>query len=106
VRENRTLRLTRRGLETGRWSDTAPVLDPTFREGYGNGGIMRSPLSAITLLDLGVRVRFTCGPLVLRKVRHVMLFAVVTIACDCDKRTACQKPRAIFPLVSTHSPSI
>src|SRR5215469_1187175 len=23
-----------------------------FREGYGNGGIIRSPLSAITLLDL------------------------------------------------------
>ena len=51
MRENRTLRLTRRGLETGLWSDTAPVLDPTLREGYGNAGIIRSPLSAITLLD-------------------------------------------------------
>ena len=29
MRENRTLRLMRRGLETGLWSDTAPVLDPT-----------------------------------------------------------------------------
>jgi hypothetical protein len=31
--------------------NAAPVLDPTFRGGYGNGGIMRSPLSAIALLD-------------------------------------------------------
>jgi len=30
---------------------TAPDLDPTFREGDGNGGIIRSPLRAIALPD-------------------------------------------------------
>src|ERR1035438_10534627 len=30
---------------------TAPVLDPTFRGGHGNNGIIRSPFSAMALLD-------------------------------------------------------
>ena len=62
--------LTRRGLETGSrrtytgtkletadtakgsLRGTAPVLDPTFREGDGNVGIIRSPVRAIALPDL------------------------------------------------------
>ena len=50
----RTLRHSQRKRgETDRLDlrNAAPVLDPTFRGGYGNGGIIRSPLSAIALLD-------------------------------------------------------
>ena len=34
--------------------NAAPVLDPTFRGGHGNNGIIRSPFSAKTLLDRSV----------------------------------------------------
>src|ERR1039458_9810749 len=33
----------------------APVLDPTFREGLGNNGIIRSPFNAKTLPDPNLR---------------------------------------------------
>jgi hypothetical protein len=74
VPETGTPGLTRRGLETGsrqtytgtkletadtakgRLRGTAPVLDPTFREGDGNVGIIRSPVRAIALPDLSPRM--------------------------------------------------
>ncbi len=43
------------GHRQGEPTDTAPVLDPTFREGDGNVGIIRSPVRAIALPDLRPR---------------------------------------------------
>ena len=40
------------GHGQGEPTGTAPVLDPTFREGDGNVGIIRRPVRAITLPDL------------------------------------------------------
>ena len=40
------------GHSQGEPTGTAPVLDPTFREGDGNVGIIRSPVRAIALPDL------------------------------------------------------
>ena len=39
------------GYSQGEPTGTAPVLDPTFGEGDGNVGIIRSPVRAIALPD-------------------------------------------------------
>ena len=47
----------------------APVLDPTFRGGDGNVGIIRSPVRAIALPDCRQTVDVTCAVIVDRRAR-------------------------------------